>query len=128
MSHRPIRTKQAPAALGPYSQGVATRSLLFTSMQIALDPESGELCGTTAAEQARRCLRNVGAILAAGGLSFAAVVKTTVYLTDLAQFASVNEAYAEFFKGELPARSIVPVAALPKGALVAVEAIATLSE
>jgi 2-iminobutanoate/2-iminopropanoate deaminase len=97
-------------------------------MQIALDPESGELSGTTAAEQARRCLHSVGAILAAGGLSFAAVIKTTVYLTDLAQFASVNEAYAEFFTGELPARSIVPVAALPKGALVAVEAIATLSE
>ena len=95
---------------------------------VELDPDSGELSGTTAAEQARRCLENVGAILQAGGGSFAAVVKTTVYLTDLAQFASVNEAYAEFFTGDLPARSVVPVAALPKGALVAVEAIASLSE
>ncbi len=128
MSPQSIHTKRAPAALGPYSQGVATDSLLFTSMQIALDPDSGELGGTTAADQARRCLRNIGAILEAGGTSFAAVVKATVYLTDLAHFASVNEVYAEFFTGELPARSVVPVAALPKGALVAIEAIASLSE
>jgi 2-iminobutanoate/2-iminopropanoate deaminase len=97
-------------------------------MQIALDPDSGELSGTTAADQARRCLDNIGAILEAGGASFGAVVKATVYLTDLAHFASVNEVYAEFFTGELPARSVVLVAALPKGALVAIEAIASLSQ
>jgi 2-iminobutanoate/2-iminopropanoate deaminase len=98
--------------------------LLFTSMQIPLAPDSGELMGQTAAEQARRCLQNIQAILAAAGASPADVVKVMIYLTDIAEFGPVNEVYARFFPQEPPARGVVEVSALPKGALVAIEAIA----
>lgn len=124
MPRRTIRTDKAPAAIGPYVQGVAAGGLLFTAMQIGLDPVSGEMTGATAAEQAGRCLENVRAIVEAGGGSLADVVKTTVYLADIADFGAVNEVYAGFFGDSLPARGVLQAAALPKGALVAVEAVA----
>ena len=123
MSHKIIKTNKAPAAIGPYSQGVVAGGLLFTAMQIALDPASGEMQGATAAEQVKRCLENVRAIVEAAGGSLDHAVKTTVYLTDISQFGNVNEAYAGFFSSEPPARGVVEVANMPKGALVGVEAI-----
>jgi 2-iminobutanoate/2-iminopropanoate deaminase len=127
MSHRTISTEQAPAAIGPYAQGIVAGNLLFTSMQIALDPAAGEMVGTTAPEQVHRCLANLQAVIEAAGGALADVVKVTVYLTDLAAFGAVNEVYAEFFTAGLPARGVVEVCALPKGALVAVEAVASLA-
>ena len=124
MPLRTIRTDKAPAAVGPYSQGIVAGGFLFTAMQIALDPDSGELVGSTAAAQVRRCLENIGAIVEAAGASLADVVKTTVYLKDMAEFQAVNEAYARFFISNPPARGIIEASALPKGALVAVEAVA----
>jgi 2-iminobutanoate/2-iminopropanoate deaminase len=118
-----VHTDQAPAAIGPYSQGVGVCKIVFTAMQIALDPETGELIGQDHAAQARRCLENVAAILAAGGGSLPTALKVTVYLTDLAAFGAVNEVYAAFVGDEPPARAVVEVAALPKGALVAIEAV-----
>ncbi len=123
MSHRIIKTDKAPAAIGAYSQGVAAGGLLFTAMQIALDPASGELDGTTAAEQVRRCLNNVKAVAEAAGGSLDHAVKTTVYLKDIGDFGAVNEIYAEFFPSGPPARGVVEVCNLPRGALVAVEAV-----
>ncbi len=122
-----IGTDAAPAAIGPYSQGVVTGGLLFTSMQIGLDPATGEMVGTTAPQQVRRCLQNIQAIVEAAGASSSDTVKVTVYLIDVAQFGAVNEVYAEFFADWLPARGVVEVSALPKGALVAVEAVVNLT-
>jgi len=127
MTRRTIQTNSAPAAIGPYSQGVAASGLVFTSMQIGLDPATGNVVGATAPEQVRRCLQNVKAIVEAAGGSLADVVKVTVYMTDIQEFAAVNEVYAEFFADELPARAVVEVAALPKGALVAAEAVAIVA-
>ena len=124
MTRRTIQTNSAPAAIGPYSQGVAASGLVFTSMQIGLDPATGNVVGATAPEQVRRCLQNVKAIVEAAGGSLANVVKVTVYMTDIQEFADVNEVYAEFFTDDLPARAVVEVTALPKGALVAAEAVA----
>jgi 2-iminobutanoate/2-iminopropanoate deaminase len=124
MTKRTIATDQAPAAIGPYSQGVVVGGLLFTAMQIPLDPTSGELVGRDAAEQTRRCLENIQAIVNAAGGTLDDVVKTTIFLQDIAEFGSVNEIYAEFFSGQLPARGVLQAAALPKGALIAVEAVA----
>lgn len=121
-----IATPDAPAAIGPYSQGVIAGNFLFASGQIPLDPESGQLVGSTIEEQAERALLNVKAILASQGLSFDAVVKTTCFLSDIAHFNAFNEVYGRFFGTSLPARSAVEVAALPKGALVEVEIIAYL--
>ncbi len=127
MTRRTIQTDSAPAAIGPYSQGVAAGGLVFTSMQIGLDPATGNVVGATAPEQVRRCLQNVKAIVEAAGGSLADVVKVTVYMTDMQEFAAVNEVYAEFFTDDLPARAVVEVAALPKGALVAAEAVAVVA-
>ena len=127
MTRRTIQTNSAPAAIGPYSQGVAASGLVFTSMQIGLDPATGNVVGATAPEQVRRCLQNVKAIVEAAGGSLANVVKVTVYMTDIQEFAAVNEVYAEFFSDDLPARAVVEVAALPKGALVAAEAVAIVA-
>jgi 2-iminobutanoate/2-iminopropanoate deaminase len=125
--HRePVTAFGAPAALGPYSHAVRAGSLLFCSGQIALDPDSGQLAGTEAAEQTRRCLTNLGAVCAAAGATLADAVRCTVYLTDLAAFGDVNDAYAEFFEGDPPARVTVGVAALPKGAQVEIDAIVAL--
>ncbi|WP_139738416.1 Rid family detoxifying hydrolase [Actinomyces wuliandei] len=124
-----VATAAAPAAVGPYSQGVSTGetsgSLVFVSGQIPLDPAAGALVEGDVAAQAEQVLRNLGAILAEAGLGYGDVVKTTVLLADIADFAVVNEVYARFFEGEvLPARAAFGVAALPLGARVEIEAVA----
>jgi 2-iminobutanoate/2-iminopropanoate deaminase len=120
-----IHSDDAPAAIGPYSQAIRTGDLLFCSGQIALDPKTGNLVGTTAAEQAERVLANLGAVLEAGGSSFKKVLRCTVFLVDMNDFAAVNEVYARAFEGEKPpARATVAVAQLPKGARVEIDAIA----
>lgn len=125
---RTVSTDNAPAAIGPYSQATVTCNLIFTSMQIPLDPVSGELIGTTAPEQAAQCLANLQAVVEAAGGSMNQIVKTMVYLTDINQFAAVNDVYASSFTGDLPARGVAQVSALPKGALVAMECIANLNK
>jgi 2-iminobutanoate/2-iminopropanoate deaminase len=119
-----VATGEAPAAIGPYSQGVLADGWLFTAGQIALDPRSGEMVGQTAAEQARRALENARAIVVAAGLTLADVVKVTVFLRDLGEFGAVNEVYREFFAAAPPARSLVEVSRLPRDGLIAVEMIA----
>ena len=124
MPKQPIKTPRAPAAIGPYSQGVDLGSLAFTSGQLGIDPSTGTLPESVEA-QARQSLGNVAAVLKAAGLEMSDVVKTLVFVKNMADFAKVNAIYAEFFRGEvLPARSCVEAAALPKGALVEIEAIA----
>lgn len=119
-----IATSDAPAAIGPYSQAIATGELIFCSGQVALDPASGDLVGDDVRAQTRRALENLSGVLRAGGSSLAEVVKTTVFLVDMGDYAAMNEVYGEFFSSEPPARSAVAVAALPRGARVEVEAIA----
>lgn len=116
-------TKNAPAAIGPYSQAISANGFLFASGQIPLSPETGEVVGTTIAEQAEQSCKNVGAILEANGLDFGKVIKTTCFLADMGDFAAFNEVYAKYFTGK-PARSCVAVKALPKGVLCEVEVIA----
>jgi 2-iminobutanoate/2-iminopropanoate deaminase len=118
----------APAAIGPYSHAVQAGGLLFCSGQIPLDPDSGELVGSTPAEQARRCLENLAAVCAAAGASLADAVRLTVYMTDLGAFGELNEAYGTFFESDPPARVAVGVAALPKGAQVEIDAIVALPQ
>lgn len=118
-----IQTEQAPAAIGPYSQGMVVGNLIFTSGQIALDPQTGSLVGDTITEQTHRVCQNLGAVLEAAGVSYENVVKTVCFLADMADFAAFNEVYGSYFTGK-PARSCVAVKALPKGALVEVEVIA----
>src|SRR3989304_5528888 len=115
MTKRRIATDGAPAALGPYSQGIDTGELVFCSGQLGLDPASGQLAQGAAA-QAERALRNIGAVLDAAGCTFADVVKTTVFLVDIGDFRVLNDVYAGFFGDVPPARSTFAVAALPKGA------------
>jgi 2-iminobutanoate/2-iminopropanoate deaminase len=119
----PISTDSAPEAIGPYSQAVRSGGFLFCSGQLPLDPSSGELVKLDAAGQARRCLENLAALCEAAGASLSDAVRLTVYLTDMNDFARVNESYAEFFETELPARVAIGVAALPKGADVEIDAI-----
>ncbi len=122
---RPISTSNAPAAIGPYSQAVDSGAgLVFLSGQLPIDPATGAFPEGGIQAQTRQSLRNVQAILAAAGLSLAHVVKTTVFLSDMADFAAMNEVYATFFAEPFPARSAVAVKALPKGALVEIECIA----
>jgi 2-iminobutanoate/2-iminopropanoate deaminase len=116
----------APAAIGPYSHGVCAGELLFCSGQIALDPDGGGLVGEHPGEQARRCLENLEAVCAAAGTTLERAARITVYMTDLAAFAEVNDAYAAFFPRDPPARVTVGVAALPQGALVELDAIVVL--
>ena len=118
-----VHTNRAPAALGPYSQAVVSGGLCFTSGQIALSPETGEIVGEDITTQTRQVLENLCAVLAAAGTSAERVVKTTCYLADIADFAAFNAVYAEYFPGK-PARSCVAVKDLPRGALVEVEAVA----
>ncbi len=124
MTRRPISTDQAPAAIGPYSQAVAVDGWLFTAGQLGLDPATGEFVPGGVQEQTRRALENAAAILADAGSGFADVVKTTVFLKDMNDFAAMNEIYAEFFAQDPPARSAVQVAKLPKDGLVEIEIIA----
>ncbi len=113
----------APAAIGPYSHAVVANGFLFCSGQIPLDPESGELVGKTAQEQTTRCLGNLEAVCGAAGTSLARAVRVTVFTTQMHRFEEINEAYAEFFPDEPPARVVVGVAALPKAATVEIDAI-----
>ena len=124
MKKRIIQTDQAPAAIGPYSQAVRVGDFLYTSGQIALDPQSGEFLSGEIEQETERTIENISAILIAGGLSLDNVIKTTVYLTDLSHFARMNHIYEKYFSGNKPARACVQVAALPKGAKVEIEAIA----
>jgi 2-iminobutanoate/2-iminopropanoate deaminase len=119
-----ISTDKAPGAIGPYNQGVKAGGFLFTAGQIPLDPVSMELVGTTAPEQARQALLNAKAVVEAGGLTLGDVVKVTVFIRDMGQFAAINEVYATFFAENPPARSVVEVSRLPKDVLVEVEMIA----
>ena len=119
-----ISTNEAPAAIGPYSQAVRSGSFLFCSGQIPLDPKSGQIISGDIAAQTRRVLDNIAAVLRAEGLTFDAVVKTTIFLTDLGDFQTVNEIYGSYFKQDPPARSTVQVSALPKNANVEIEVIA----
>lgn len=123
-----ISTEKAPAAIGPYSQGVVVNGLLFASGQIALSPETGELVGATIEEQAEQVMKNVGALLAAAGTDFDHVVKSTCFLEDISDFAKFNAVYAKSFGQKLPARSAVGIDKLPKGALVEVEVIASVED
>jgi 2-iminobutanoate/2-iminopropanoate deaminase len=122
-----IRTDKAPAPIGPYSQAIRTGDHLFCSGMIALDPQSGELVSGDAAAQADRALKNLGAILEAAHMTYANVVKTTVFLLDMNDFAAVNAVYAKYFDANKPARTTVAVSGLPKGARVEVDAIAVPS-
>jgi 2-iminobutanoate/2-iminopropanoate deaminase len=122
-----ISTDQAPDAIGPYSQAIRSGSLLFCSGQVPLDPSSGELVKDDIEGQTRRCLQNLSAVCEAAGGSLAEAVRCTVYLTDMNDFARVNEAYGSFFEGDdPPARVAIGVAALPKGADVEIDAIVAL--
>lgn len=116
-------TKNAPAAIGPYSQAMAWNNLIFTSGQVPLDPQSGQVVGTTIAEQAEQVMKNLGAVLEANGASFENAIKTTCFLADMADFGAFNEVYAKYFTGK-PSRSCVAVRELPKGVLCEVEVIA----
>ena len=119
-----VRTDAAPAAIGPYSQAIAEGALLFTSGQLPIDPVSGELRNSVIVTAARQVLSNLRAVLVAGGADMNTVLKTTVFLSDIGNFQAFNAVYAEFFREPFPARSCVQVAALPKGALVEIEAVA----
>ena len=119
-----IATAAAPGAVGPYSQGIEANGLVFVSGQLPVDPATGAFASGGVAEQTAQSLKNVFAVLAAAGCTMEDVVKTTVFLTDMGRFAEMNEVYATFFKGDCPARSAFQVGALPKGALVEIEAIA----
>ncbi len=121
-----IETKNAPQAIGPYSQAVSAGGFVFASGQIPIDPQTGEFVTGGVAEQTEQVLRNLAAVLEAAGSSFDKVVKTTVFLADMTDFAAMNEVYARHFKGEPPARATVAAAGLPRGARVEIEAIALL--
>lgn len=119
-----VRTDAAPAAIGPYSQAVSVPGTVYLSGQIGLDPSTGELVGGGVGAEARRVMANLEAVLRAAGVGFEDVVKTTIYLADLADFAEVNEVYGASFGDPKPARSTVQVAGLPKGARVEIDAVA----
>lgn len=124
MKQQIIHSDNAPQAIGPYSQAIAFGNLIFTSGQLPLDPKTGNFAKGGVKEQARQSLGNLREVLAACGSDFAHVLKTTVFLNSMDDFAAMNEVYAEFFTGDFPARSAVQVAKLPMGALVEVEAVA----
>ncbi|MBQ8153400.1 MAG: RidA family protein [Prevotella sp.] len=121
-----INTKNAPAAIGPYSQAIQVGNLVYTSGQIPIDPHTGSFVEGGIQEQTRQSLNNVKAVLEEAGINMSHVVKTTVFLADMADFAEMNNIYAEFFSQPYPARSAVAVKALPKGALVEIEVVAEL--
>jgi len=126
VSVRIIHTDSAPAAIGPYSQGVIANGFLFTAGQIALDPATGQVIQGDVAAQTERVMQNLSAVLAAAGASWSDVVKTTVFLHDMADFPRVNEVYGRALGDTKPARSTVQVSALPRGVLVEIEAIAAV--
>ena len=123
-----VSTSEAPAAIGPYSQAVRSGSMLFCAGQIPLDPKTGQIVSDDVGEQTRRVLENVAGLLKAAKMSFAHVVKTTIFLTSMGDFQAVNEIYATYFRENPPARSTVAVSALPKGARIEIEVIADAEE
>lgn len=126
MSKTVVSTDGAPGAIGPYSQAIRAGELLFLSGQIPLDPATGQLVSGTIEEETRQVMRNLEAVLRAGGATFDHVVRTTIYLTDLGDFAAVNQVYGTHFAAAPPARATVQVAALPRGARVEIDAVAHL--
>jgi 2-iminobutanoate/2-iminopropanoate deaminase len=126
VSTRIIHTDKAPAAIGPYSQAVVANGFLFTAGQIALDPSSGQVIDGDVVAQTERVLANLGAVLEAGGATLEDVVKTTVFLSDMADFPRMNEVYARAFGASRPARSTIQAAGLPRGVLVEIEAVAVV--
>jgi len=124
----PVQTKNAPAAIGPYSQAIKANGFVYVSGQIPIDPETGEFVSGGIAEQTDRVLRNVAAVLEASGSGLDRVVKTTVFLADMKEFAGMNEVYATFFPSVPPARATVAAAGLPRDARVEIEAVALVSE
>ena len=124
MQKKIVTTTEAPAAIGPYSQAIRVGGFLYTSGQISLDPKTMEMVKGNIELETEKVLRNIGAILSAEGLNFSHIIKTTVYLTDLSEFARMNQVYEKFFSNTKPARACVQVAALPKGAKVEIDAIA----
>ena len=123
-----IATTEAPAAVGPYSQGIKTDQMVFTAGQLGIDPATGEFAGADITAQTQQAMENLQAVLRAAGSELKQIVKTTIYVTDLADFKTVNAVYGKFFAQQPPARSTVQVAALPLGGLVEIEAIAMLQE
>ena len=121
-----IKTNDAPAAIGPYSQGITIENLVFVSGQLPIDPATGSFAKGDIKDLTRQCIRNIDAILKAAGTGLNNVIKTTIFVADLSNFTAVNEAYAEFFGESAPARSCVQVAAIPKGAAIEIEAIAKI--
>ena len=128
MNKQRIHTNDAPAAVGPYSQAIRVGNMLFTAGQVALDPTTGELVGSDVATQTEQVMRNLRAVLAAAGADFAQVIKTTVFLQSMSDFAAMNAVYARHFPEPFPARSTVEVGALPKGGLVEIECVAILAD
>ncbi len=124
MQREQVKTEHAPAAIGPYSQAIKAGGVIYTAGQIALDPASGQMIAGDVQAQTERVLENLRAVLSAAGSSFEAVVKTTVFLKTMSDFAAMNEVYSRYFTGTPPARSTVAVADLPRGALVEIECIA----
>lgn len=124
----PIRAPDAPAAIGPYVHAVRAGRLLFCSGQLPLDPRSGDLIGTTAGDQAGRCLENLAAVCQAAGSGLAHAVRLTIYMTDLSSFSEVNDVYESFFESDPPARVTVGVADLPRGAMVEIDAIVAIPD
>ena len=127
MTNEAVATSGAPAAIGPYSQAIRNGDLLFCAGQLGLDPATGELVAGGTAAQAERALRNLGAVLDAAGFTYGDVAKVTVYLADMGDFAAVNAVYSQFFSHPAPARATVAVKALPKEALIELDAIAVPS-
>lgn len=128
MRREPVKTTNAPAALGPYSQAIKVGEFVYASGQIAIDPATGEFIGGGIAEQTDRVLKNLSAVLEAAGSSLDQVVKTLVFLADMNDFAAMNEVYGKFFPGAPPARSTVQAARLPKDASVEIEAVAVVTK
>ena len=128
MALRQLTTDKAPAAIGPYSQGIIANGFLFTAGQIPLDPKAGQIVAGGIVEQTERVMQNLQEVLGAGGASWGDVVKTTVYLHDLSHFPTVNEIYAKWLGDSRPARSTVQVTGLPRGALVEIDAVAVVSK
>jgi 2-iminobutanoate/2-iminopropanoate deaminase len=124
----PIKTDKAPAAIGPYTQAIKTNGFVFASGQIPIDPETGEFVAGGIGEQTEQVLKNLAAVLEAAGSGLGRVVKTTVFLADMSEFATMNEVYGRFFKSEPPARATIAAAGLPRNARVEIEAVALVSE
>lgn len=126
MPKTPVQTDKAPAAIGPYSQAIQAGGFVFCSGQVGIDPETGEIVGGGVEAEARQVMKNLGAVLAAAGVGYADVVRTTIYLVDMGDFALVNRIYGEHVGPVPPARATVAVSALPKGAVVEIDAVALL--